>query len=661
MFIRTTGSKVDISHQSASQPVLPISSGLTLRAIIIGLILSAALAVWAIHSGYILQASNITVTHLPVAALFPFVCLLLIVNPLLIQFHPKSRFTTNELIVIFFMIFTASAIPGWAFSSYAISFISGPHYYASPENRWAELFIEYLPEWLIVQNDQDAVTWFFEGAPSHRAIPWQVWFWPLFWWSSFYLAIFIVGACLMVILRKQWVDHERLTFPLAQVPLMLVEGTNEDHWLPKIARNRLFWVGFSITGFILGWNIISFFDGIPPIPFGPSYNTPFTIARSFPVINLKFNFLLVGVAYFTRIEVLFSVWLFYLVSVIEQGALARMGLPKLGPTISGQHFAGFVVYIVFGLWLARDHLRLVWLKAIGRSQALDDSKEFFSYRTAVLGTVIGTVYVICWLVKAGMTLPYILIMLCVMLILWVGITRVVAETGLVSIDLPTGSAKDVTVNFLGSASIPPGTLTTMWLNQTYSRNWRTLGMASMAHCAKVGDQLGGVGKGVFSVIAASLVVSFIASVVYTLYLGYEVGASQFAGPAFMAGARGNWDGLATTMASPLAMTASEYLFMALGAAIGGILVFGHHRFPWWPLHPVGFGVVITHSANMGIFSIFLVWLFKALLVRFGGVQLYKKAQPFFIGMLCAYAIGVFLSFIVDVIWFPGQGHLVDDW
>ena len=74
-------------------------------------------------------------------------------------------------------------------------------------------------------------------------------------------------------------------------------------------------------------------------------------------------------------------------------------------------------------------------------------------------------------------------------------------------------------------------------------------------------------------IAASLVVSFIASVVYTLYLGYEVGASQFAGPAFMAGARGNWDGLATTMASPLAMTASEYLFMALGAAIGGILVF----------------------------------------------------------------------------------------
>jgi len=125
--------------------------------VLIGLVLSAGLAVWAIHSGYILQASNITVTHLPVAALFPFVFLLLIVNPLLIKIHPESRLTKQELMVIFFMIFTASAIPGWAFSSYAISFISGPQYYASPENRWAELFIDYLPEWLIVQNDHEAI------------------------------------------------------------------------------------------------------------------------------------------------------------------------------------------------------------------------------------------------------------------------------------------------------------------------------------------------------------------------------------------------------------------------------------------------------------------------------------------------------------------------
>ena len=48
-------------------------------------------------------------------------------------------------IVIFFILLTASVIPGWAFSTYALSTISGPHYFASPENRWVELFVPYLP------------------------------------------------------------------------------------------------------------------------------------------------------------------------------------------------------------------------------------------------------------------------------------------------------------------------------------------------------------------------------------------------------------------------------------------------------------------------------------------------------------------------------------
>jgi hypothetical protein len=91
------------------------------------------------------------------------------------------------------------------------------------------------------------------------------------------------------------------------------------------------------------------------------------------------------------------------------------------------------------------------------------------------------------------------------------------------------------------------------------------------------------------------------------------------------------------------------------------LVIGHHRFLWWPLHPVGFGVVMTHSANVGVFSIFIVWVIKTLLIGLGGVQLYKKMQPAVIGMLAGYVICVFLSWLVDEIWFPGNGHIVHSW
>lgn len=642
-------------------PMRSVSDGLTFRAVGLGLFLSVLLTLWAIHSSYIVHASHISVMHLPSSALFPFVLVTLFLNPLIKAFRPKKALSSQELIVIFFLVFTASAIPGWAFSTYAISVISGPHYFASPENRWTELFFDYLPSWLIVPNTNNAITWFFEGAPRDQVVPWQVWVAPLFWWGTLYLAIFLVGASIMVILRKQWVESERLSFPLAQVPLLLVDGSDDEHWAPRIAREKLFWYGVYVTAGILVWNMLSYFGGIPPIPIGPQFVTSFTIANAFPAISVKFNFLVAGVAYFTRVEVLLSVWFFYLLRVIEEGTLNRVGMPSVATVIQTQHFAGFSVFILFGLWVARKHLRQVWDKAIGKSNELDDSREFFSYRMALVSLIGGLLYMLFWLNTAGMALEIGVLMILALFLLFLGVTRVVAETGLMSLDLPYSSANDVTIQFVGSGNVSPQTLTTLWLSQTFSRNWRTLGMASMAHSAKVGDQMGGVGKGIFAAIAAALSLSFVTSVLYTLYIGYDVGASQFTEPAFPAGSRGYWDSLANLLSNPKNMTGSEFLFFLAGSLVSGILVFGHHRFAWWPLHPVGFGIVATHAANQGVFSIFIVWLVKVLLMRFGGVQLYKRGQSFVIGMIVAHVVCVFLSFLVDMIWFPGNGHVVDDW
>tara|TARA_B100000029_G_C17134082_1_gene799862 strand:- start:407 stop:601 length:195 start_codon:yes stop_codon:yes gene_type:complete len=60
-------------------------------------------------------------------------------------------------------------------------------------------------------------------------------------------------------------------------------------------------------------------------------------------------------------------------------------------------------------------------------------------------------------------------------------------------------------------------------------------------------------------------------------------------------------------------------------------------------------------------SIFVVWLTKALILKFGGTKMYRQAQPFFIGMMVGYVLGVFLSYLVDVAWFPNAGHVVETW
>ncbi len=637
----------------------PVSSGLTFRAVVVGGVFTILLTLWALHSEFVTKSSPITVTHLPVSALCPFVVMTLIVNPLITWLRLCRPFYREELIVIFFLVFTASAIPGWAFSNYAISLISGPFYFATEENRWAELFLDYLPSWLVLQH-AGALTAFYEGVPDGRPMLWQFWVIPLFWWVTLYGAIFMVGASMMVILRKQWVEHERLSFPLAQVPLMLTEGVDGGRARPGITRMPLFWWGFGLTLFIMGWNIVSFFDVIYPIPIGPAHGTPLTLYESFPPIHLRFNFLLLGVAYFTRVEVLASVWLFYLIRIIEQGVLTRIGMPQAAVTIHFQHLSGFLVFSIFTVWMARKHIALVVKKAFGKAPHIDDSREFFSYRTAVFGFLIGLLYMILWLLAAGMSFWIICLMLGLLFLMYLGVTRVVAETGLASLDLPYNSANEVATFYVGTENISPRSLTLMWLSETFTRNWRTLGMCSMAHAAKVGDELGGVGRGVFVSIIGALILSFGTAVLYTLHLGYEIGGSQITG-SFASGANGYWTQLGGYIANAQGLTAEQYAYVAIGMAVSIILIWGYHYIPAWPLHPVGFGVVTTYAADMAFFSFFVIWLTKSLIIRFGGVALYRTGQPFFIGILAGYAIGVLLSFLADYVWFPGTGHVVDDW
>ena len=91
-----------------------------------------------------------------------------------------------------------------------------------------------------------------------------------------------------------------------------------------------------------------------------------------------------------------------------------------------------------------------------------------------------------------------------------------------------------------------------------------------------------------------------------------------------------------------------------------VLMLMRYRLPWWPIHPVGLVVTIT-SLLHEITALFIVWLFKAIVMRIGGVQFYRRFRPLFFGIIVGRATGVLVSFIVDLIWFPGTGHWVHGW
>ena len=83
-----------------------------------------------------------------------------------------------------------------------------------------------------------------------------------------------------------------------------------------------------------------------------------------------------------------------------------------------------------------------------------------------------------------------------------------------------------------------------------------------------------------------------------------------------------------------------------------------YRFPWWPCHPIGFAAGSVYPVNIVIFPIFVAWFLKLLILRMGGIQTYRSGRPFFIGLILGHFVGAGISFIVDMIWFPGQGHAI---
>ena len=67
-----------------------------------------------------------------------------------------------------------------------------------------------------------------------------------------------------VILRKQWVENERLVYPLISPVSDLIEGTDSEDLLTRLMQNRLFWIGFAVGFGLLAWNMVWYFwEGWP--------------------------------------------------------------------------------------------------------------------------------------------------------------------------------------------------------------------------------------------------------------------------------------------------------------------------------------------------------------------------------------------------------------
>ena len=135
--------------------------------------------------------------------------------------------------------------------------------------------------------------------------------------------------------------------------------------------------------------------------------------------------------------------------------------------------------------------------------------------------------------------------------------------------------------------------------------------------------------GIMITIMAAVVVSFIAM----LTLCYKFGIRELDLDWALRSTVSGYENVQTLIESPMQGGKWVLIFSLVGAVVMLILVVCYHQFYWWPIHPIGY--LVTYSSAMRIlwFSFFVGWLCNVLCMRYGGVQLFKRVQLFFVGMI----------------------------
>ena len=410
----------------------------TLRAFAVGSALAFFLAVACPYTVFLHHTAGMAADFITAGAVFLFFILTGLVNSVLRWIHRPFGLHRGELIIVYAMMIVASAIPTWGLMANLLPVLPGAFYYATPENGWDQLIQPFIPTWLTPQ-DPSAIKHFYEGLPAGSSIPWGAWVGPLLMWCVLILAVYAFMVSSMLIIRRQWVEYERLVFPLTQLPLEMIREGKGSEIVRPFFKNPIMWVAFAIPFVIFSTHGLSrYFNFVTPI----AVYDQFSLFRNTTILKIFLSFPVIGFTYFINLDISFSLWLFHLLFRLQSALFSVIGyqVPGHAETFTGaytgssaavshQSMGAMTVLVVFGLWHARRHLRDVFGKAFSRSSAVDDSGEPISYRSSVAIFLISLVVIMGWLHASGMPLWVLPFFMLIVFVTFFGLARIIAEAG----------------------------------------------------------------------------------------------------------------------------------------------------------------------------------------------------------------------------------------
>ena len=625
----------------------------SIRAVAIACALMPLMAFWLVRFELIWYSASSTAISLFFHVTFV-ILILSLVNLLLENYKPKWAFTPGELMTIYMMLSIGATFCSHDLLQILVPMLGYPRYFANPMNNWEEVLLKFIPEYAYLSTNQEAMTGLAVGNSSlYRWDILMAWAKPLSFWFLFLMALMGLLLSLNIFFRQHWTEREKLSFPVIQIPMLIATE------LRGLLHNKLFWLAFFITATIDMINNFSYLNpNLPEIPIVQVFTfSDYFVERPWSAIaNTEINLypFVIGLVFFMPVDLAFSCWFFFIFFKLQQVVAASAGIHDLPgfPFPNEQAAGGYIALGLLALWLSRRHFVGVWKTILGKPGGIDDSHEPISYRWN-MGLLTAC---FCILITQGVMLTlrastsfldvlfsiFIMIIFFLIFILYsIAIARMRAELGPPAHDLHNMGPDAVIHNALGTRMLGEGNIAAFsmffWFNRAYRAHFSAHSMEGfkLAQLTRI------TARSMMVAMVIAIVVGAVAALWALLHSLNAYGYSgRLAGDAFSAEA---WNKMASWLTFPQRPRIAATLAVVFGLGFSLFLGAMRMQFTWWLWHPVGFATSTSWSMEKLWFCVFIGWMVKALIIRYGGAQLYRKAIPFFLGLVLG-------EFVVGSLW-----------
>ena len=617
----------------------------TLRSIVIALFLLPLIYRWHIEC----EALRYTFPTL-MAPFYSVVFAVLIIsalNLILRKWMPAQALKNGELLTLYVLMSATALLMSYDMFLPLVSIVVHAFWHATPENEWRQLFWHYLPDWLTVR-DQDTLRAFYLGEQSIFDLLYLLpWLKPIFWWSVFTFALVFVMQCINVIIRKQWVEQEKLAYPIVQLPYEIT--CNTRNFLLK----KMMWWGFTLAASISLINGLHlFFSEIPEIPNKRiplrhfSTHKPWVALQKdqFDIIVYPFA---VGLGFLMPLDLIFSCVFFFFLYKSQYVIGSMIGLSDLPgyPFRYEQNIGAYAGVCVLLLWTTQRQIYSALRLAFGSFNAKDgspgiasrdnlnsDENEPMRYRTAFVGIIAGGIFLVAFSVRAGMDLWVATLFFVAHFTIAITLTRIRAEIGFPIHSTTFIGPHHSLVSIFGTRWLGTHNLTSFSLFFWFNRDNRSHPMPHQLEAFKLSQQGNldskKLSRAMLFLVVIAMPLCFLMLLDTFLELGVdrgEVGSqiNSFGGRAYTF--------LHSWITVPRPPNTVHLVTITIGFAVTIVLAIIRKHLFWWPIHPLGYGV----SFHMHMFwAAFLIsGILKGTILKFGGIRAYRRYVPFFLGLI----------------------------